>query len=207
MQVKKEDIKDRILSSARREFLKCGFVGASLRVIAENEGLTKGAIYSYFKSKDELFCELTAPAINFIESEFQHSKGHYPSKNNNDLSNSYEATIQSFRSFARAVLKNRESFKLLLFCAAGSNLQNYKERMIQLYSKSFNRLLMFFTRIECQRHVISEMFIHTLAATYVNFLEELVLHEPERKEADDYAKQMAIFVQSGIENLYFHQAD
>ena len=37
------------------------------------------------------------------------------------------------------------------------------------------------------------------------FLEELVLHEPNRKEADDYAVQMAIFVQSGIEKLYSHQ--
>lgn len=202
MQVKKEGIKEKIIISARREFLKRGYTDASLRVIAEKEGLTKGAVYSYFENKDALFCEITAPAINFIESEFQNDKSCYPSKTKDALSDSYEATILSFRTCAHAVLDNRESFKLLLFCSAGSSLYNYKERIIQLYAQNFHKLLSFFTKMECCEGVINEIFIHTLAATYVSFLEELVLHEPERKEADDYAAQMAIFVHSGIKKLY-----
>ncbi|MCG8500910.1 MAG: hypothetical protein MJB12_10950, partial [Firmicutes bacterium] len=57
----------------------------------------------------------------------------------------------------------------------------------------------------CHEDVINKMFVHTLASTYVSFLEEIVLHEPERKEVDDYVEQMAIFVHSGIEKLYFYQ--
>lgn len=206
MQVKKEDIKEKIISSARKEFLEHGYVEASLRVIAEKEGLTKGAVYSYFENKDALFCELTAPAIGFIESEFLHDKCYYASKTKDTLFNSYEVTIQGFRNCAHAVIDNHESFKLLLFCSAGSSLQNYKERIIQLYAQNFNKLLSFFTKIEsCNASVINEMFIHTLASTYVSFLEEIVLHEPKRKEVDDYVEQMAIFVHAGIEKLYFHQ--
>ncbi len=206
MQVKKEDIREKIISSARREFLEHGYVEASLRVIAEKEGLTKGAIYSYFKNKDALFCELTAPAIGFIESEFYHDKCYYASKTNNGLFDSYEVTIQKFRSCAQAVLDNHESFKLLLFCSAGSSLHNYKEKIIQLYTQNFYKLLSFFTKTELYYEgVINEMFIHTLATTYVSFLEEIVLHEPERKEVDDYVEQMAVFIHAGIEKLYLHQ--
>lgn len=206
MQVKKEDIREKIINSARREFLEHGYVEASLRVIAKKENLTKGAIYSYFENKDALFCELADPAISLIESAFQHDKCYYASKAKDSLVDSYEVTIQSFKICAQAVLDNHESFKLLFFCSAGSSLQNYKERIIQIYSQNFYKVLSFFTKKElCDEGVINEMFIHTLATTYVSFLEEIVLHEPKRKEVDDYVEQMAIFVHSGIEKLYYHQ--
>lgn len=206
MQVKKEGIKEKLISSARREFLEHGYADASLRVIAEKAGLTKGAVYSYFENKDALFCELAAPAISFIENEFQCDKSCSAFKTQEALVDSYEVTIQGFRNCAHAVLDNYESFKLLLFCSSGASLQNYKEKIIQLYAQNFYKLLPIFTKTgSCREGVITEMFIHTLATTYVSFLEEIVLHEPERKEVDDYVAQMAIFVHSGIEKLYFHQ--
>ena len=207
MQVKKEDIKEKIMRSARREFLEHGYAEASLRVIAEKEGLTKGAVYAYFENKDALFCELAAPAVNLIKSAFQHGQCYYASKTKDVLFDSYEVTIQSFKSCAQAVFDNYESFKLLLFCSAGSSLQDYKERIIQLYAQNFYKVLSFFTKTEsCHEGAMNEMFVHTLATTYVSFLEEIVLHEPERKEVDDYVEQMAIFVHSGIEKLYFYQS-
>ncbi len=203
MQVKKEDIKEKIINSARREFLEHGYTNASLRIIAEKAGLTKGAVYSYYKNKDALFCELTATAVMIIENEFEIDYYDYTSITNEAFPDSFESSIKGFRKYVHAVLDNYESFKLLLFCAAGSTLHNYKERIIQLYAQNFHRFLSLFTKTK--KIIISEMFIHTLAATYVSFLEELVLHEPNIAEADDYAIQMAVFVHSGIEKLYLHQ--
>ena len=203
MQVKKEIIKENIICSARREFLDHGYAEASLRVIAEKAGLTKGAIYSYFESKDTLFCELVAPALRFIENEFQYDKScDITRKNASEL---FESNVQGFRNHTQAVLDNYESFNLLLFCAAGSSLQDYKERIIQRYAQNFYARLYHLTQKKNSKGFISEMFVHTLAATYISFLEELVLHEPNRTEADDYAVQMAIFVYSGIDKLFLHQ--
>lgn len=204
MQVKKEDIKEKIISSARREFLEHGYAEASLRVIAERAGLTKGAVYSYFENKNALFCELTDPAVSFIENEFNHDAYRDTLQGEDDLWGSYTASVQGFRNHAHAVLDHHESFRLLLFCAAGSSLQDYKERMIRLYARNFHMRLSLVPEAE-NRKGISEMFIHTLASTYVSFLEELVLHEPDRTEAEEYAVQMAIFIRSGIEKLYLHQ--
>lgn len=198
MQIKKDEVKEKILNSARGEFLEHGYAEASLRVIADKEGLTKGAVYSYFENKDALFYELTAPAINIMENSSNRDDRFY--------SNFYEIPNQLFESCAHAVLDNYESFKLLLFCSAGSSLQDYREIIIQLYTKNFYKLLAFFTQTEpCKECVICEMFIHTLANTFVSFLEEIILHEPDRKEAEEYAEQMAIFVHSGIVELYSRQ--
>lgn len=206
MQVKKEDIKKRIMKSAQKEFLEHGYASASLRVIAEKEGLTKGVVYSYFKSKDALFCALAEPAVRFIESEFESNKNCWALQTDgSQAAYTYEESVQGFRTHAHAVLDHYESFKLLLFCAAGSSLGDYKERIIRLYAENFHMHYPAFLRTESGRSTVSEMFIHTLAATYVSFLEELVLHEPDRKEADDYAVQMSAFVYPGFEKLFFLQ--
>lgn len=47
----------RLLDAARAVFLERGFHGASLEAVAEEAGLTKGAVYSQFESKADLFLE------------------------------------------------------------------------------------------------------------------------------------------------------
>ena len=44
-----------ILSAAMREFLEKGFKSASLRNIVKTAGVTTGAFYGYYDSKEELF--------------------------------------------------------------------------------------------------------------------------------------------------------
>ena len=46
---------DAILSAAKREFSEKGFQSASLRKIVKDAGVTTGAFYGYYKSKEELF--------------------------------------------------------------------------------------------------------------------------------------------------------
>ena len=47
-----------LLRAASRLFLRNGFVATSLSDIAEEAGLTKGAVYSNFESKEDLFLAL-----------------------------------------------------------------------------------------------------------------------------------------------------
>jgi len=47
--------RQRLLAAARRVFAERGFYGASLEAVAEEAGLTKGAVYSRFDSKADLF--------------------------------------------------------------------------------------------------------------------------------------------------------
>ena len=47
-----------LIEAARRLFLERGFAGASVQAIAAEAGYTRGAFYSNFSSKEELFVEL-----------------------------------------------------------------------------------------------------------------------------------------------------
>src|SRR6266542_2850743 len=47
--------REHLLEAAAMVFARDGFQGSSLDVIASTAGFTKGAVYSNFKSKDDLF--------------------------------------------------------------------------------------------------------------------------------------------------------
>src|SRR6266705_548434 len=54
-QDRKQRTRADLVAAAREVFLRRGFHGASLEEICEQAGYTKGAVYSNFAGKDELF--------------------------------------------------------------------------------------------------------------------------------------------------------
>jgi AcrR family transcriptional regulator len=57
------DVRARLLDGARQVFAERGFAAASLDHVAAAAGFTKGAVYSNFASKDELFLALMEDAL------------------------------------------------------------------------------------------------------------------------------------------------
>jgi AcrR family transcriptional regulator len=55
---KQAETRERLLDAAERVFLRRGLQGSSVEEIAAEAGFTRGAFYSNFKSKEELFVEL-----------------------------------------------------------------------------------------------------------------------------------------------------
>ena len=67
MEIKsKDNSKEQILEAAMKVFVKNGFSETRMDDIAENSGLSKGAIYHHYKSKKDLFLAL----IDFWEEYF-----------------------------------------------------------------------------------------------------------------------------------------
>jgi AcrR family transcriptional regulator len=52
---RKEDTRARLLASSARVFARRGFHAASVEEVAEDAGFSKGAVYSNFESKEDLF--------------------------------------------------------------------------------------------------------------------------------------------------------
>ena len=55
-----------ILSAAMQEFLEKGFKSASLRNIVKTAGVTTGALYGYYDSKEDLFEALVDEHYSFL---------------------------------------------------------------------------------------------------------------------------------------------
>ena len=68
---KSEDTRQRILNTAKEEFLERGYNDASVRNIAKRAKLTTGAIFRYFPDKESLFVELVKPAADHMLAAYQ----------------------------------------------------------------------------------------------------------------------------------------
>ncbi|MFW9850361.1 MAG: TetR/AcrR family transcriptional regulator [Candidatus Thorarchaeota archaeon] len=67
----KEKTRNRILTAAEVIFSKKGYYGASMEDIVHKSGLSKGAIYGYFESKEELFLSLQEKLSSLSIKELQ----------------------------------------------------------------------------------------------------------------------------------------
>jgi len=125
--VNENDVKEKLLRSACDEFIKHGFKKASIRTIAAGAGVTIGALYYFFKNKEELFLALTEkPAQQFdklfakwIEEELEE-----PSR-----ASSNEHEMMEF------FLDNKEAFILLSEKADGTKYEDYAAKCLDRFTE------------------------------------------------------------------------
>ncbi|MEV6153038.1 TetR/AcrR family transcriptional regulator [Nonomuraea sp. NPDC052129] len=70
--MKEEPVRRRLLSEATRLFAERGFEGASVQEIVVAAGVTKGAMYHYFDSKDDLLHEIYARVLRMQMERLTH---------------------------------------------------------------------------------------------------------------------------------------
>lgn len=70
------DTRDKLIRAAAQEFARHGYNGASLRQICASAGVTTGALYFFFKNKEDLFKTVIAPVAEPMASLFEGSGEH-----------------------------------------------------------------------------------------------------------------------------------
>lgn len=68
---------ERIHEAAMAEFLANGYQGASLRRIVRTAGVTTGALYGYYDSKEALFAALVDEAYRHVLDTYRDSVFHF----------------------------------------------------------------------------------------------------------------------------------
>lgn len=59
--------REKVLNVAVLEFAERGFAGTNINVIAEKAGISIGAMYSYFASKEDLFLSIVSRQLDLVE--------------------------------------------------------------------------------------------------------------------------------------------
>lgn len=67
--------RQKILYSATEEFARYGYAGASVNQICSNGGISKGALYHYYKDKDELYLSCVKACFDGLASRVRSLDG------------------------------------------------------------------------------------------------------------------------------------
>jgi AcrR family transcriptional regulator len=72
----RETVRRSILNAARALFLAQGYANVSMRKIAEQIEYSPGAIYSYFRSKDDIFFALAEEGLHYLQQHCSAAEEH-----------------------------------------------------------------------------------------------------------------------------------
>lgn len=136
MQVLKEELRDKILQTAKREFLAEGFLGASTREIVKKVKISKGNLYNYFQSKEDLFCAIITPFHlefnDFLHQLWNHGTGENLTSKNVEI---------MARKVAEFITEHRDEFILLVDKSEGTQYAGFKKNMITAIQNHFEENL------------------------------------------------------------------
>jgi AcrR family transcriptional regulator len=128
---RKQRTRGELVSTARTVFLERGFHGASLDEIAERAGYSKGAVYSNFASKDDLF-------LAVLDRQFEQRVRVLTdvALDENRLEDSYRAVARSIVAADRA--EPRWTPLLLEFWAHASRRDSLRAAVAERRERFFN---------------------------------------------------------------------
>lgn len=121
MAVKDHSLDERITKAAMEEFREKDYHRASLNKIAEKAGLTTGAVYTRYKSKDELFCSLVYPLIEEMQQRLAPLQKAYSDVRDSENVDDILKVMELERQIYVDVLFTHYDECVLLFCRSGGS--------------------------------------------------------------------------------------
>ena len=133
---------EKIQDAAMEEFLDKGFLGASLRQIVKNAGVTTGAFYGYFSSKEALFASIVEPHAKALMSRFMEAQTAFA-----ELPEAEQAVHMGEESgvyvrwMVDYICQHRRPVKLLLCRAEGTGYEHFVHNMVEVEVESTLRYM------------------------------------------------------------------
>ncbi len=198
MRLKKDETRDLVLEKAEEEFLKRGFREASLRNIAMSAGVTTGAIYTYFKSKDDLFERLVSSAVRRIESVLEADDVELSEARGRSDFNPQRWFTKNLRFLMEMIEEHRVAMTLLLLKAEGSRYHGYRSKMVERGAKRSAKVFKSLSRSSAfEGQQLSTFFVRNLAGYVIEAATDMLRQGCSSKEMERYETEISAFLFSG----------
>ena len=188
-------IDSRLIESARKEFIKKGFIKAELKTICENANVTTGAVYKRYKGKEELFGTIVEKAVatldNFVS---ERTDVAFSSMSDEEVKNTWIMNEKYILDVFRILWDIREEFVLLLEKSAGTVHENFGHdfafRMTHAYTQYYEET----KRRNIAKAEISNQEMHVLCTAFWTSIYEPFIHKMSWKKIEEHCKILCRFL-------------
>ena len=189
---------EKIQEAALAEFLEKGFLGASLRQIVKNAGVTTGAFYGYFSSKEALFATIVEPHASTLMSRFMEAQITFAELPEEEQPQHMGVESRDYVAWmVDYICRHREPVKLLLCCAEGTSYENFIHNMVEVEVEYTLRYMEVLRRLGRRVPTLSRSLCHIIASGMFNGLFEVVIHDMPYEQALRDVKQLRAFYTAG----------
>ena len=187
-----------IQRAAMQEFLDKGFQGASLRQIVKNAGVTTGAFYGYFSSKEALFNALVEPHAAALMGKFMEAQTSFA-----ELPEEQQPSHMGVESgtyldwMVDYICQHREPVKLLLTRSEGTSYEHFVHNMVEVEVEYTLQYMEVLRRLGRDIPELSQSLCHIIASGMMSGIFEIVIHDMPREQAVRDVDQLCDFYTAG----------
>lgn len=178
------ETKEKLLASAKTEFMEKGYSKASLRKICANAGVTTGALYFFFKDKEDLFRSIVEKPLRdlleMMNTHFAEDAQLLSAPDGYAYSDGdHEELVQLL---IRHLYSNRDAFLLLLTKSQGTAFENCIDEVVEKIENGYRVMAERMTEKTPGMQVNSYM-LHWMTHMNIDAFIHLLTHEPDEQKA------------------------
>lgn len=208
--IKKEAAKENketrkhLLECAGREFLEKGYMKASLRNICKEAGVTTGALYFFFKDKEDLFDAIVEPTLEKVKAmSMQHvnqelmALQNLPGAEEDDMHDDRNATEQ----ILHVLYSDYDICQLLLTKSQGSKYENCLDTFVDIFETGQKALAVEQAK-QLGVPVPDDYTLHWVIHIQLDAYVHVLLHEPDEQKALSHMDNVLTYLLSGWMALF-----
>ena len=189
---------EKIQEAALGEFLDKGFLGASLRQIVKNAGVTTGAFYGYFSSKAALFASIVEPHAAALMGKFMEAQTSFAQLPEEEQPEHMGVeSSHCIHWMVDYICRHREPVKLLLSRSEGTSYEHFVHNMVEVEVEYTLKYMDVLRRLGRDIPELDEQMCHIIASGMFNGIFEIVIHDMPESRALRYVDQLRDFYTAG----------
>ena len=203
MSTKAEDTEKNILNTARKHFLKDGFSGASLRNIVKDAGLTTGAFYKYYPTKEALFDALTDPYIEHIYQIYDRVVEDFEKLSAKEqTSNMSDTSGNGMDQMIDYIYEHYDNFRLLLKCGDSGKFETFIHNMVDREMRSSLEYVKKMKEDGIEIPIVGESLMHMIYTGFFSSIFQIIEHDIVKESAKRNVHKLREFNTGGWERLW-----
>ena len=189
---------ENIQEAALTEFLDKGFLGASLRQIVKNAGVTTGAFYGYFSSKEALFASIVEPHAAALMGKFMEAQTSFAELPEEEQPSHMGVESGTYLDWlVDYICAHREPVKVLLCRAEGTSYEHFVHNMVEVEVEYTLQYMEVLRRLGRDIPELSQSLCHIIASGMMSGIFEIVIHDMPREQALRDVDQLRDFYTAG----------
>ena len=189
---------ERIHTAALAEFLEKGYQAASLRNIVKVAGVTTGAFYGYYSSKEALFASLVDKEYRHLITRYRESLYEFeclPPKEQTVRMGSVGK--ECMHELLHYMAEHRDAFHLLLQSAEGTPYAGMIDELVRLEVDATEHYCDVLRGLGYDVPDIDKHLEHILVTGMLNAYVEIIIHNMPMNDAEKYVSELTAFYTAG----------
>ena len=179
-----KETREKLIESAKAEFMEKGYNKASLRSICAKAGVTTGALYFFFEDKADLYKAIIGKPVDEL---FDIMQAHFDEDDEIIASPDYDANDDDHSEVAQKLIhhiySNYDAAILLLTKSQGSEYENIVDRIVDFTESKSVEMMEKIAEQKGKKKKVNRYMLHLVIHLVVDSFVHLVTHEPDEQKA------------------------